>query len=324
MPRSPLQERSGEDRSRRVPGKSAWRWVAVAVLLGLILAVILLSVLGDGDEGTHDDAHQPPAEGDESAGEAHAGAHMEHIHGLGVDPSDGALLIASHYGLFRLDDGAPERLSEVQDFMGFTVVDEGRLLASGHPGQGQDAPSNLGLIESSDGGATWQEVSLGGEADFHALDAAGQRVYGVDATGGDQLMVSDDGGETWQSPEAPAMAGVAVDLRDPDSVLGTTPDGPVLSRDGGQSFAALQDAPLLLAVDWAADGTLYGLDPAGGLHRSDDDGATWEETQGSATLPEGYPEAVHAVDEDELWVAVEGAVLHSSDAGETFEAVHEE
>ena len=29
-------------------------------------------------------------------------------------------------------------------------------------------PSSLGLIESTDGGKTWQQLSLAGEADFHA------------------------------------------------------------------------------------------------------------------------------------------------------------
>ncbi|MDS2173295.1 hypothetical protein Q7C18_11340 [Nesterenkonia sp. CL21] len=307
----------------------ALRWAGAGILIALILAVVLISVLGGGDDAPEDDAPEGGAPGGDMAGhdadaDEASEARMEHIHGLGVDPSDGALLIATHYGLFRMGDGAPERVSEVQDFMGFTVVDEDRLLASGHPGQGQDAPSNLGLIESTDGGATWEEVSLGGEADFHGLDAVGERVYGVDSTSGGQLMVSDDGGETWESPDVPAMAGVAVDPRDPDTLLATTPDGPMLSTDGGQSVTALEDAPLLLIADWAADGTLYALDPAAGLHRSDDDGATWDEVPGSAELPEGYPEAVYGVDADELWVAVEGSVLHSTDGGESFETVHAE
>lgn len=293
----------------------------------LMLAAALVAVTGCGDASAPEEAHQEGHEGgaaESAEGGDAAEDRMEHVHGLGVDPADGALLIATHYGLFRLDDGAPERISEVQDFMGFTVVDEDRLLASGHPGAGQDAPSNLGLLESTDGGATWEEVSLGGEADFHGLDAAGERIYGVDATAGGQLMVSDDGGETWDSPDVPAMADVAVDPRDPDTVLATAPDGPLLSTDGGQRFTELEDAPLLLTVDWAADGTLYGLDPQAGLHRSDDGGVTWAESPGSAELPEGPPEALHVVDQDELWVAVGGAVLHSTDAGETFESVHQE
>ncbi len=44
-----------------------------------------------------------------------------HIHGLAVDRQDPTqLLIATHHGLFRAGpDGKAQRISEVQDFMGF-------------------------------------------------------------------------------------------------------------------------------------------------------------------------------------------------------------
>lgn len=263
--------------------------------------------------------------GADPAGSAEGGEseNLEHVHGLDLDPSDGSLMIASHYGLFRLHDEGPRRVSEVQDFMGFTVADEDLLLASGHPGEGQDAPANLGLIASSDGGATWEEVSLGGEADFHALDALGDRVYGVDAASGQELLVSDDGGETWQSPGAPAMASLAIDPRDGDTVLGTTESGPVLSTDGGQSFTPVAEAPIPHHVDWAVDGTIFALDPEAGVHRSQDDGVTWEHVGEIDAGVEGHPEAIHAVDQDEVWVAVGGSILHSTDGGESFEVIHE-
>lgn len=280
--------------------------------------VLLVSALSLAACGTEVD---PGDDGDAQA--AAEDTHMEHIHGLGINEADGALMIASHYGLFRLDDDGPVRVSEVQDFMGFTVAEEGLLLASGHPGQGQDAPTNLGLIASIDDGATWDEVSLGGEADFHALDALGERIYGVDATSGQQLMISDDGGETWETSNAPAMASLTVDPRDADTVIGTTEEGPVLSDDGGQEFLALDGAPVLQFVDWAADGTLYGMDPAAGVHRSLDDGATWEQVGEVGSTAEGHPEAIHAVDQDEVWAAVGGSVLHSTDGGESFDVVHE-
>jgi hypothetical protein len=59
---------------------------------------------------------------------------LAHVHGLGVDPADGTLYAASHHGVFRIPTGSePERVSEVQDTMGFTVVGPGRFLGSGHP-----------------------------------------------------------------------------------------------------------------------------------------------------------------------------------------------
>lgn len=48
-----------------------------------------------------------------------------HIHGLGRNPADDALFIATHTGLFRMtsSDPSPERVAGLyQDTMGFTVV----------------------------------------------------------------------------------------------------------------------------------------------------------------------------------------------------------
>lgn len=63
---------------------------------------------------------------------------MAHIHGLGIDPADGQLVAATHYGAFEVDeDGDLEQVGPVQDLMGFTVVGAGHYLASGHPGADQ-------------------------------------------------------------------------------------------------------------------------------------------------------------------------------------------
>jgi hypothetical protein len=46
---------------------------------------------------------------------------VEHIHGLGINPADGSLLIATHSGLFRAGDGErrARRVGEkAQDTMG--------------------------------------------------------------------------------------------------------------------------------------------------------------------------------------------------------------
>jgi hypothetical protein len=63
-----------------------------------------------------------------------------HIHGLGRNPADDALFIATHTGLFRMtsSDRAPERVAGFyQDTMGFTVIGPGHFLGSGHPGSAE-------------------------------------------------------------------------------------------------------------------------------------------------------------------------------------------
>jgi hypothetical protein len=54
--------------------------------------------------------------------------------------------------------------------MGFTAgKGSGVFCASGHPGEGADLPTPLGLIKSVDGGKTWEQLARQGESDFHAL-----------------------------------------------------------------------------------------------------------------------------------------------------------
>lgn len=165
-------------------------------------ALLLAACGDDGDEG------------DEAAGSA---AGPVHVHGLGVNPEDEALFVATHTGLFRSPAGSSsaERVDDqFQDTMGFTVVGPDHFLGSGHPAPGEDRPPNLGLIESTDGGQSWEELSLAGEADFHVLRLAHDRVYAYNVLSG-ELMLSADGGETWTTRRPPApLIDLAVDPRD--------------------------------------------------------------------------------------------------------------
>jgi hypothetical protein len=113
-----------------------------------------------------------------------------HVHGLGIDPVDGSLFIATHSGTWRVADGEnrAERVGDShQDTMGFTVVGPRHFLGSGHPdlneAREKGLPPHLGLIESNDAGKTWRPVSLLGAADFHILRTSGTRIYGYDASG---------------------------------------------------------------------------------------------------------------------------------------------
>lgn len=106
---------------------------------------------------------------------------LAHVHAVGVDPGDGTLYAASHLGVFRVPaSGDAVRIANrYQDTMGFTVIGQSHFLGSGHPDLREDLPSHLGLIESTDGGQTWQSLSLSGQADFHALRVTGDRIYGL-------------------------------------------------------------------------------------------------------------------------------------------------
>ncbi|GAB3167533.1 hypothetical protein GCM10027059_28590 [Myceligenerans halotolerans] len=238
---------------------------------------------------------------------------MEHIHGIDVDPADGTVYAGTHYGLFRVGDDGPELVGgHVQDFMGFTAAGPGHFLASGHPGEGQGGPSSVGLIESTDGGESWTEASLGGEADFHALEYRHDRVYGLNAMTG-QLLTSDDL-ETWEELTRTPMADFAVDPRSADVMVATTQDGPARSTDGGRTFEVVPAAPLLVLVTWAEDGTLVGVTPEGVVHTTGDPTGDWTE-RGRL---DGQPEALTAISASQIYAAAGGTVLLSDDEGETF------
>ena len=109
-----------------------------------------------------------------------------HVHGLGINPADDRLYVASHMGVFRQTDAGFERVADRwQDTMAFTVTDDDTFLASGHPDLREtDKPVHLGLIESTDAAESWEALSLEGEADFHALEPATDRLYGYDSNNG--------------------------------------------------------------------------------------------------------------------------------------------
>jgi photosystem II stability/assembly factor-like uncharacterized protein len=239
---------------------------------------------------------------------------MAHIHGLGIDPADGTLYAGTHHGLFRIPKTGEPSLAgkHVQDFMGFAVVGKRHFLASGHPGPGQGGPPSVGLIESTDGGRSWKTLSLSGEADFHSLDSADGTIYGLNAHNG-QLMASDDGRQ-WEVRSTTPMADFAADPAHPRTIVATTEEGPAISTDGGKSFTALDGAPLVALVDWAADGTLVGVAPDGTVYGGSDAGKSWKKRGRLA----GPPEAIDVDNAHSIFAAANGKIWKSSDGGRTF------
>lgn len=238
-----------------------------------------------------------------------------HVHGLGIDPADGALFIATHTGLFRVapDASKAERVGDRrQDTMGFSVAGPGRFIGSGHPDLRDDLPPLLGLIESRDGGRTWKPVSLLGQTDFHVLRSVGARVYGFDSTSG-KLYVSVDRGRTWEtvSPPEPLLDLVAHPGR-AARLLASGSTG-YRSDDGGRTWSAVGGEPALLA--WPAPDVVYRVVGSGEVSASDDEGATWR-PRGSVG---GEPAAFLAVSELELYVALhDGTIEVSRDGGRTW------
>jgi hypothetical protein len=243
-----------------------------------------------------------------------------HVHGLGVNPADGALFVATHTGLFRAPHGKlrAERVAgRYQDTMGFTITGPDRFLGSGHPDGREDLPPFLGLIRSSDAGRTWQPVSLLGERDFHVLEAAGTRVYGYGSDFESKeaaLLVSDNGGQDWEERTPPEpLVSLAIDPDDRNRVVAAGEGGLYASTDGGAGWRPLSDEPGLIA--WTARDTLFLVRPDGTVRSSSDAGQTWQMAGTVGGRPAAFDNAG-----DELLVALhDGTVKRSLDSGQSWQ-----
>ena len=249
-------------------------------------------------------------------------AEETHIHGLAVDRQGSPdILIATHHGLFRAGpDGEAERISVVQDFMGFNPhpTDADVLYASGHPAEG----GGLGFIRSGDQGATWEQVSPGanGPVDFHQMTvspADPQVIYG--AYGG--LQVSRDAGRTWTvvGPLPDRLIDLAASAEDPDTVFAATEGGLLVSRDAGSSWEPVLEGSPVSLVEVTADGTLYAFVLGRGLVRSDESNLAFADVSGGWGDAFLLHLAVDPANPDKIYAATQqGSIVTSGDRGETW------
>jgi photosystem II stability/assembly factor-like uncharacterized protein len=267
--------------SRRQRDRLIFNGALVIVLLALTWAAV--RVLGGG-------------------GSSSANPGVAHVHGLGVNPADSSLYVATHHGTFRIRGDEPaERVGDnAQDTMGFTVAGPDHFLASGHPdvkGVRQGQPGRLGLIESTDAGNTWSTLSLSGEVDFHALAFAHGRTYGWDSTTG-RFMVSSDQ-RAWDTRSTTRLTSFAVDPTNPDHIVAGAAAGLIGSSDGGRTWQP-RSGPALVVLSWDTTSGLVGADIDGTVHRSTDSGRSWSQ---HGRLP-GRPQAFLAT-ADVLYAAAE-------------------
>lgn len=256
------------------------------------------------------------------------------IHGVAIPPwASENIYVATHAGLVRIGvDGEWWEISESRyDFMGFTAnpAREGVFLTSGHPGSGSRTPNPIGVMESQDGGVTWESVSLRGEVDFHAMAASadGDVVYGWQAHG--VLHRSADGGRTWDTPAGPTLqeaGGVtsfAVSPADADEVLAATRAGLWRSQDGGATWDSVHGgAVTAVAYDSSDPARVIAYAPNDGLVASDDGGEAWTPLGWTAEDDAVGSIAIHPADSRTIVVGTFGAdLLLSTDGGATFTAL---
>ena len=210
-----------------------------------------------------------------------------HVHGLGIDPADHSILyIATHGDFYKsISGGPPVKVDKVRaDYMAFNapLIPGVPLYSSGHPSSG----GNTGLIKSSDGGATWQQVAtiLDPPVDFHAMAISKNDpniIIGFDS-GGRGFFKTADAGKTWENLEYPEyISALAISPNDSQSIFAGTGNGIFKSSDGGKTWTHLDTYKGLTVFALAFDdeGTLFASVETFDLVKSNDLGESWEDLQ---------------------------------------------
>nr|WP_299168260.1 exo-alpha-sialidase [uncultured Arthrobacter sp.] len=223
------------------------------------------------------------------------------------------LLLATHEGLFDVTDESIEKVSPTLDLMGFAEASADLYYASGHPGPGSELPNPLGLVKSTDGGETWQELSRQGESDFHTMTVSSEGIFGFDGT----LRLTGDG-EEWTEVEAPFQPANLSAYVDSPAVLATTEEGVQRSTDGGLTWELSADSPVLLLTTFADEATVAGVSPDGVIYTSQDAGQTWEEAGGTTAAPAALAATTEGENGLRVWVSTEKGIEYSEDGGASF------
>jgi photosystem II stability/assembly factor-like uncharacterized protein len=154
-----------------------------------------------------------------------------------------------------------------------------------------------GIVRSPDGGETWQDQRPGAYADCHSLAAHPSSPEALYEAGGGGFAESGDFGDSWRAADEGMglhyVWGLAVDSEDPSLIYTSAAPGPFRAhgsgfsdaviyrrRDGGRwepLLEGLREFPYALAADPETPGALYAGFGDGGILRSPDAGATWDE-----------------------------------------------
>jgi hypothetical protein len=189
---------------------------------------------------------------------------LTHVHGLSYSPDGKQLLVPSHHGLAVYADGRWFMAEgSAHDYMGFSATRDA-LYSSGHPAPGSGLTDPLGLIKSSDGGRTWQQLGLAGESDFHTLATsyATNAVYVSNreantrmSRAGIYYTLTD--GLSWQRAadkgRGQLLHSLAVHPTDAAVVVAATDAGLYLSRNSAESFERLVGGRVVIAASFDLD-----------------------------------------------------------------------
>jgi phosphoribosyl-AMP cyclohydrolase len=204
---------------------------------------------------------------------------LHHVHGLAFTPDGKGLVVPAHIGLAVYRDGRWTKApGPAHDFMGFSMA-KNAIYSSGHPAMNTPLKNPLGLVKSTDGGNSWQQLGLSGESDFHMMAASyGSNAIYVFNTDSNSRMretglyVTQDDGKSWKRGAGSGLAGQITSLAAHPGSASTVAMGTVqglhLSRDYGATFKRIGATATVTAVTFDIGGkhVFFTTDKLDGLH----------------------------------------------------------
>jgi len=188
--------------------------------------------------------------------------------------ADGSIIIAGHDVFLASADGGTTWAPITTDLPSLDI--HGFARDPRDPRRMWAYPATGGLWESTDGGATFEQVRADNVLFPTAVEAGSStRLLGVDTTG---LIESLDGGRTWTPLETPPTFPMTAFAASSDGrrLYAGAQDGLYRSDDGGQTWSATAYTGSVFAIAATADGrTVILVDRATDVYRSNDAGATW-------------------------------------------------
>jgi photosystem II stability/assembly factor-like uncharacterized protein len=191
----------------------------------------------------------------------------------------------------------------------------------------QEPAAGGGVFQSNDGGHTWRNAGLAGQA-VRALALAPSNPDILVAGTLDGVYLSRDSSKTWVriSPEHHGelrnFDSLAIDPRDPQVIYAGTFHLPWKTADGGRSWRPIHDGMIddsdvmSLLVDTADPQRIF-ASACSGIYRSDDGAADWKKIQGipyaarrtyAIAQDPDQPGRVYAATSEGLWKTADGGV----------------
>ena len=255
---------------------------------------------------------------------------ITHVHAI-ANVGD-RLYVATHHGLVMGTQAGKSwgwtLVSEERfDLMGFTVDDRGTFYSSGHPSDPRAFGGvNLGLRRSTDGGHLWEQRSLKGQTDFHALTAL-PGSGNLAAYWRNAIMESTDGGATWTNTTGPPTSNVLSLAAAGDSLWAGAIDGLYERQAGNWTKGDLPGAVVSLTASrdgmtiWASQMTQTG----GATWHSSDGGATWSKAGGHKILEDVQAPVLFAIDDGDanhvFASDAAGLVIETRDGGASWSTI---